>query len=243
MLGEVEMVSIVLPVRNQGDHIAQVVVEHNELLKRSIPTRFELILVVNACIDDTASICRKLAADIDSVRLVESDIPGWGAAVKLGINSAVGELICIASSARDRSWILRDSIAFALSTPGSVIQARRSARWNFIRRLGSTLYNWQCRTLFGLSIGDINGTPKVFPRSFKQLMTLKEDGFLIDLEFDVACQESGYPVIELPVPLTTRYGGKSMTTIWAAIYLGFEAFKYRFTRRPNVDRILEPLGE
>ena len=56
-----------------------------------------------------------------------------------------------------------------------VVKANRKIRENWKRRLGSLLYNLECRFLFDLAYWDINGTPKVFPRRFSPLMNLREN--------------------------------------------------------------------
>ena len=47
------------------------------------------------------------------------------------------------------------------------MKANRKIRDNWRRRLGSLLYNLECRALFDLANWDINGTPKVFPRALR----------------------------------------------------------------------------
>ena len=54
----------------------------------------------------------------------------------------------------------------------SSLKANRTIRDSFQRRVGSLLYNLECRALFDLPIWDVNGTPKVFPRSFAKLLEL-----------------------------------------------------------------------
>ena len=58
-------------------------------------------------------------------------------------------------------------------TPSVVLKANRRIRESRRRRLGSLLYNIECRALFDLSVWDINGTPKIFPRSFDALRALQ----------------------------------------------------------------------
>ena len=59
--------------------------------------------------------------------------------------------------------------------PKVVIKANRKIRESWRRRMGYLLYNLECRALFDLSVWDINGTPKVFPRSFTALLNLARD--------------------------------------------------------------------
>src|SRR5437667_116387 len=56
------LVSIVLPVHNQADHIRAVVEEYREALRR-VPDRYEILLVPNGCRDDSAAVCGALAAE------------------------------------------------------------------------------------------------------------------------------------------------------------------------------------
>ena len=75
------LVSIVLPVHNQADHIRAVVEEYREALRR-VPDRYEILLVPNGCRDDSAAVCGALAAEApDRIRTVPRERGGWGLAV------------------------------------------------------------------------------------------------------------------------------------------------------------------
>ena len=64
-----------------------------------------------------------------------------------------------------------------------MLKANRTIRDSFQRRVGSLLFNLECRALFDLPTMDVNGTPKVFPRAFAKLLELARDDDLIDVEF------------------------------------------------------------
>jgi hypothetical protein len=108
-----------------------------------------------------------------------------------------------------------------------VVKANRRIRENWRRRLGSLLYNLECRALFDLPYWDINGTPKAFHRNLTRLMNLTRDDDLIDLEFNVICRQEGYPVIETPIFSTTRHSGGSTTGLKSAFRLYRGAFQLR----------------
>jgi hypothetical protein len=94
-----------------------------------------------------------------------------------------------------------------------VIKANRKIREHWKRRIGSLLYNLECRSLFDLPYWDVNGTPKVFSRGLSRLLELQRNDDLIDLEFNAICRAENYPVLEVPVFSTTRHSGRS-TTNW-----------------------------
>lgn len=81
--------------------------------------------------------------------------------------------------------------------------------------------------LFDLAFWDINGTPKIFPRGFGQLLSLKREDDLIDLEFVVTCRRVGYPMIEVPILSARRHGGRSTTGYGTAIRLYIGAWRLR----------------
>jgi hypothetical protein len=73
----------------------------------------------------------------------------------------------------------------------------------------------------------VNGTPKVFPRSFSKLLELERDDDLIDVEFLVACLREGYPLIEVPILATERHGAESTTSYRSAVRLYTGAWRMK----------------
>jgi glycosyltransferase involved in cell wall biosynthesis len=222
------LVSIILPVYNQADHIGQIVSEYETALTR-LPVAHELLLVVNGCRDRSFEVCQDLAAAHDSVRVVSSARGGWGLAVKLGLAEARGDILCYTNSARTSAADLLLHLLYTVAYPNVVVKANRKIRERWQRRLGSLLYNLECRSLFNLSNWDINGTPKVFPRRFDKLLTLTRDDDLIDLEFIAVCRQQGYPVIEVPIFSTRRHGGTSTTNLRSALKMYWGAYVLRRT--------------
>lgn len=108
---------------------------------------------------------------------------------------------------------------YSLTHPDVVVKANRKIRDNWRRRLGSLIYNIQCRVLFDLNNWDVNGTPKVFPRTFAKLLELTRDDDLIDAEFSLICRRENYRMLEIPVFSHRRHGGKSTTSYSTALKL------------------------
>ncbi|MCC6801970.1 MAG: glycosyltransferase [Anaerolineae bacterium] len=229
-----ELISIVLPVYNQADHIGGVIDAYEPALARmSLP--YEILLVVNGSRDNSLEVCRRIAETDPSLRVLHTDQGGWGRAVKQGVAEARGEIICYTNSARTTAQQLVLLLLYAVANPGNVIKANRKVRENWQRRIGSLLYNIECRTLFDLAYWDINGTPKVFPRSFSKLIALTSDDDLIDLEFNVICRRENYPMLEVPIYSTRRHGGKSTTRYKSAfgMYVGAYRLWQRFRQEDH----------
>jgi len=224
------LISIVIPVHNQADHVMSVVEGYEEALAR-VPNPHELILVVNGCRDNSLDICRVLAEKYGSVRVIHSEKSGWGLAVKLGLRESRGELLCYTNSARTSPSDLLLLTLYAIANPGAVVKAHRRSRETLKRKIGSFLYNLECRGLFDLPTWDINATPKVFSRDIYHAIQLTSDGDLIDLEFYIECKRLGTVILEVPTYSRQRCGGRSTTTFVSAARLYWGALDLWRTMR------------
>src|ERR1700683_4412078 len=189
--GGPQTVSVVLPVHKQADHIDGVVEGYLRVTQR-LGVDVDLVLVANACTDGSTEVCRELAERNQKVRVLAQDEGGWGCAVRSGLAEARGDLLCYANSARTSPEILALMLSYARAYPHVVLKANRRIRDSMLRRAGSLLYNLECRALFDLLTWDVNGTPKLFPRSFGKLLELRSHGDLIDAEFMLTCQRERY---------------------------------------------------
>jgi len=223
----VELVSIVMPVYNQADHIGAVFEEYLPRLGR-LRMPYELLPVVNGPrTDRSLEICREFSGRYPAIRTLCVDEGGWGRAVRHGLTQARGDLLCYTNTARTTGNDLLLMITYGAIHPDCVIKANRKIRESKLRRLGSLLYNLECRALFDLAYWDINGTPKVFSRSMTPLLHMGSNDDLIDLEFNVLCKREGYQVLEVPILSSSRRSGKSTTGLQSAIRMYRGAMKLR----------------
>jgi hypothetical protein len=228
------LISIILPVHNQADHLRSVVEEFVPALSR-LSAPHEILLVVNGSRDASIEIARELERTRPPVRAVESATGGWGHAVRLGLAEARGDLVCYTNCARTTADDLLLVLLYAMAYPGVVIKVNRHVRERLYRRVGSLLFNLECRALFELSCWDINGTPKAFPRAFDKLFTLTRPDDLLDLEFNIVCRTEGYPMLEVPILSTRRRGGRSTTTWASAARLYWGAYQLWRARRKALE--------
>ncbi len=224
------MISIVLPVQDQAGHIGRILESYLSALEEV--GEFELIPVLNASTDASEAIIRALAERDPRVRPQATPERGWGRAVRLGLAAARGEVLCYTNSARTHADDLALMIRRHCDEPSAVVKATRVVRENLPRRLGSASYNLECRLLFGLTVCDVNGTPKVFRRELLDRFGLADNGDCLDLELLAKCRRHGVPVVEVPITATQRHGGVSSTKIRTALGLWTGALKLRLRRDP-----------
>ena len=217
--------SIILPVYNQSLHIQEIIKQYDSELQK-FPAQYEIILVVNGGKDNSLEICQKLSQEYKFIRVVHLKQTGWGLAVKKGIAEASGDFICYTNSARTQAKDLLLFLLYAYTNQQTVIKANRKIRESWQRRIGSFLYNVECRTLLDLPYWDINGTPKIFPRECKELLSLSREDDLIDVEFNYICKKFDYPMIEIPVFSFKRHGGKSTTGYNSAFKMYWGVFLF-----------------
>jgi len=222
--------SVILPVYNEAGRIPALLESYRTALD-SLSQPWELLFVVNGSRDDSFAVASRLAAEDPRVLALLSEQGGWGRVVKLGLKEATGTYLCYTNSARTRPSDLLMALRYAAVHEDIVVKASRIVRDSWFRRLGSTLYNFEYRLLFQVPVWDVNGTPKVLPRRVLEKLPALEtlaDGDIIDAQLVARCFRAQVSILEMPVRVTQRYGGKSTTRIPSAVrmYLGLLGLRY-----------------
>ena len=214
-MSEPGLVSLVLPCRNQADHIGELLPRYLEALA-TFRVPFELVVVPNASADATALVVSEFASREPRLRVVENPEGGWGRSVRAGLDAARGEVLAYTNTARTDPAVLPTFLRRYHDRGPCVVKARREARRAPLRSLGSTLYNLEARACFGLRCFDVNGTPKVFSSEFYRTAQPGATGDLLDLELMVRAHRLGVPIEEFPLQGFRRHGGRSSTTLKSA---------------------------
>jgi glycosyltransferase involved in cell wall biosynthesis len=206
--------SVVLPCRNQADHIARVVESYFAPLDAA-GRAYELVVVPNGCTDDTVAVVRALATRHPRVTVVES-AGGWGLSVAAGVHASAGRLVCYTNSARTDPANIPPLVDLHERTGSCVAKVRRVHRGNATREIGSWLYNLEGRLLYGFEAYDVNGTPKVLSRELFDRLAPRSPGDLLDMELLAKAKRLGVPVLEMVVEGFSRHGGTSSTNLKSA---------------------------
>src|SRR5262249_4705196 len=98
-------VSIVLPVHNDGSYLAGVIESYEPMLER-LGRPYELLLVTNACTDDSVAIAMRLGQENANILNVDLEVGGWGRAVRAGLSAARGGTLCYTNLARTSPQVL-----------------------------------------------------------------------------------------------------------------------------------------
>jgi hypothetical protein len=216
-------ISVVVPLEREQLGLTDVLdgyVAELDALQRS----WEMLVVpASATIDEPSE---QWLAGHDRVRVLPA-CGGWGAAVRAGLAAGRGDVLCYLNWPRTSASSLAEMLRLALRNPKLVLRANRRTRDTRLQRLGSLLYNLECRLLLQIPVWDVNGTPKVFPRCFDRLLALSSQDELLDAEFACVCEQAGYPVIELPIEATLQGGTSQRTGYGAALKMYLEVPRLR----------------
>jgi glycosyltransferase involved in cell wall biosynthesis len=213
---EVPAVSVIVPAYNEADRL-------HESLPRLMGDNYlrpgassELIVVDDGSVDATPQVARDHLDGAENARLMR--LPwhaGKGAAVRLGVASARGELILFMdadlatdlSAAEDLLGALADDdvVVGSRSAPGAVVTGRSALRGGLHQA-----FRRQARSVTGIDVSDPQCGFKAFRADVaKILFHLSEiDGFGFDVEILLLARKLGFSVTEIPVNWTAVDGSK-----------------------------------
>ena len=226
--------SLVMPCYNEEEVLGYTVPQLLSAFANA-GVRLELIAVDNGSADHTGAIIRRLAADDPSVVHYRVEVnEGYGNGLLQGIPLCTAPWIGFipADGQVDAEDVVR--LYQAVSATGRLVlgKVRRRFRMDGLRRkVVSTAYNLFVRVLWPhLQTLDVNGSPKLLPRSVVSSMELKSKNWLLDPEIMIKAHYLGVSVLELNVFARMRGGGISHVraeTCWQFLrYL----LAFRFSR-------------
>jgi hypothetical protein len=223
-------ISLVLPVDGPDEALAPVIASYAQTLERA-DVDWQLVLVPapgSRSGEAAASACARVAAEDERIA-VTAPVAGWGAAVSAGLGQSGGQLLGYSSWQRTPARALAEMVELAIRNPELVLRANRRTRDTRLQRLGSLAFNLECRLLLQIPVWDVNGTPKIFPRAFSELLAIRRTDDLFDAAFAVACERSGYPVMEVPIDAerVARHAGKVGLTAALRMYLSVPSLSRR----------------
>jgi len=212
--------SVVIPVYNEAAIVASAVAE----LARGLDARglsWEMVLAENGSRDQTPAILSRLSAEDGRVRSLHVATPNYGAALKVGILAATGDLVlCDEIDLGDLHFydaaleLLRDPAVDLVV--GSKAAKGAVDRRPLVRRLATRVHNGLLRLLLGFQGTDTHGL-KAFRRErllpVVRACVVDKDVFASELV--IRAWRAGLQVVEIPVEL--REKRKPSINLWKRV--------------------------
>ena len=207
-------VDIVIPVYNEAVDLERSIRRLTAFLDESLPYRHRVTIADNASTDDTLAIARRLAAELDGVRVVHLDAKGRGRALKRTWLASDADVVAYMDVDLSTDLAaLPPLLAPLLSGHSDVAIGTRLARGSRVvrgpkRELISRAYNLILRGTLRVSFSDAQCGFKAMRADVAQrLLPLVEDtNWFFDTELLVLAQRAGLRIHEVPVDWTDDPG-------------------------------------
>lgn len=203
--------SLIIPVHNEEQQVVaalDALWPHLESLRPALLSDFEVLLVDNGSTDATSSLAQSQVAARPQLRPLRIERRGLGVAIRAGIEQARFELAMFYSI--DLPFgvaVVRDSLMALTPDAGMVIGSKRHPDSRIARpaarRLSSTILQVLLRVLFGLRVGDTQGSQlfRLAPVRAR-LARLESPGAFVQVQLVLAVQRAGLAIVEIPVQFT-----------------------------------------
>jgi glycosyltransferase involved in cell wall biosynthesis len=241
---------LLIPAYNEEARIEPVLREYADFFGRNYSGKFQLVVVLNGCRDNTLGVVQRVAKDFPSVSFLDFPAPiGKGGALIEGLKLAmhadlIGYVDADGATAPPAVFKLLPRLAEADCVigsrwlPGSVLLQPQPG----FRRFISRCFHFVVELLFWLHIKDTQCPCKLMRREAAE--KIQGELRIADLAFDVnllvAMKRAGCSVLEVPVDWTDKVGSKvssslfraSMTMLLSVVRLRMVYSPFRSLLRP-----------
>ncbi len=201
--------SIIIPARNESARIASTLEKYIASFDKSLQGKYEILVVVNGCSDNTFQIVSKIAEKRAQVIAWEcKEGYGKGLAIKEGMKRINGNIAAFCDA--DGSTGPED-IIFLLKETSASCDVAIGSRWldptkitvhqPIYRKIAGRIFNIIVRILFGFNIKDTQCGCKAFKKAPCNVIinTVKNNGYIFDVEALWHLTKAGYKIKEVPI--------------------------------------------
>jgi glycosyltransferase involved in cell wall biosynthesis len=241
---------LLIPAYNEERRIEPVLRDYASYFKQHYQGKFQLVVVLNGCRDNTLGVVQRVAADFQSVSWLEFKEPiGKGGALIEGLKLApMADLIGYvdADGATPPHAFLdlvkrvdqADCVIGSRWLPGAVLHQEQSHK----RQFASRVFHSIVQMLFWMNIRDTQCGAKVIRREAVEKIhpSLRIADMAFDINLLYSLKHAGYRVLEVPTEWTDKMGSKvSLGTTSLTMLLS--AIRIRLIYLPWIYKWLRPL--
>ncbi|TAK93377.1 MAG: glycosyltransferase [Verrucomicrobia bacterium] len=244
---------LLIPAYNEEARIEPVLREYGLYFRDNFQGRFELVVVLNGCRDNTRGVVERVAKEFPSISLLDFPAP-------IGKGGALIEGLKLASKAEIIGYVDADGA----SPPHAVVDLVKrigeaecviGSRWlcgavlhqaqPLFRRLTSRCFHLIVEMFFWLHVKDTQCPCKVMKREVveKILPSLCIADLAFDVNLLVAAKQAGFKILEVPTEWTDKLGSKVSSSLFrSSLTMFLSVLRIRMIYWPRVYKLLRPLG-
>lgn len=240
---------LLIPAYNEENRIEPVLLDFAEYFQKNYTGKFQLIVVLNGCRDNTIGVVQRVAAKYPAVSAIEFSEPiGKGGALIEGLKLApLADLIGYvdadgATGPKAFHDLVRltdkaDCIIGSRWLPGAILHQSQSGK----RQFASRVFHSIVEGLFWMGIRDTQCGAKVMHR--QAVEKIHSSLRIADMAFDInllyALKHAGFKVLEVPTEWTDKIGSK-VTLGKTSLVMLLSAIRLRLVYSPFY-KMLRPL--
>jgi glycosyltransferase involved in cell wall biosynthesis len=212
--------SVFFPAYNDGGTIASLVIAAVQTAA-TLTDDYEVLVINDGSQDDTAGILDELARLYpDHVRVVHhARNRGYGGALRSGFAQASKDLVFYTDGDAQYDPAEMTALWSALNDEVDWVNGWKISRSDPLHRIIiGRVYHHTVRTLFGLTVRDVDCDFRLMRRRIFDVVRLEKDSGVICLEMMKKFQDAGFRVAEVPVHHYHRAYGKSQFFNFPRIY-------------------------
>ena len=241
---------LLIPAYNEEHRIEPVLREYARYFQQSYSGKFQILVVLNGCRDDTLGVVRRVAAEYPPVSALEFPEPiGKGGALIEGLKLApLADLIgYVDADGATPPHAFHDLVKHSGQAdcvigsrwlPGAVLHQEQSGKRQFASRVFHLIVQW----LFWMNIHDTQCGAKVMRREAVEKIHpyLRIADMAFDINLLYSLKRAGFRILEVPTEWTDKIGSK-VTLFRTSLTMFLSAFRVRLIYWPWVYKLLRPL--
>jgi len=209
---------ILIPAYNEERRIEPVLREYADFFGKNYNGKFEIVVVLNGCTDDTFGVVQKVASEYPTVRVLLFREPiGKGGALieglKLSSNATLIGYVDADGATPPHAFmeLLKkideaDCVIGSRWVPGAVIHQQQKNH----RRFASRVFHFIVQLLFWMNIRDTQCGAKLMKAAAVE--KIHDNLTIADMAFDInllfALKHAEFKILEVPTEWTDRAGSK-----------------------------------
>ena len=215
---------ILVPAYNEAQRIAPVLREYAGYFQREYQGKFQLVVILNGCRDNTLEVVQRVAQEFPSISALEFKEPiGKGGALIEGLKLApLGDLVGYVDAdgasppqafhALVKRMNEADCIVGSRWLSGAVLHQSQTR----LRRFTSRTFHLVVELLFWMDIKDTQCPCKVMRRECVEKIhsSLRIADLAFDVNLLVALRRAGFRVLEVPTEWTDKVGSKVTSSLF-----------------------------